>query len=215
MRQGRAFLIGFLEIAGFCAAAERPKQCRLELPVYDAHGNRLRYTLHSVKARGVDLLKMTDPKFRVLAGTDLLMVPETLVSRLTELDLGLQIGSRVVERAVKLLGCPQKVSIVDGSLAADAVGTSLVVGRLTGCDLSGDWWIRAAPMFGIRMNRDHHEGVISPTDGRITMISSFDGVRHMVIVGKAKLPVKALAIDITEGGANDLGVIDLKDACPK
>ncbi len=111
--------------------------------------------------------------------------------------------------------CPQRVSLRFG--VADAYGDvsfQTVRGRLSGCKFTGDWWIRAMPMFGTYSPPMPVEGWIQE-DGSFSISGQMDGERYIVIIGKAKSPLKTVGIDVTAGRAADAGVIDMSSACPK
>jgi len=100
-------------------------------------------------------------------------------------------------------------------LGTGDVAWSVIKGRINGCTLAGDWWIRAVPMFGSQDSPIIHEGFINLSDGAFWIPSSIHGERHIIVIGRDKEPLKVLAFDAAEGGKNDVGAVDLSNSCPK
>jgi len=88
-----------------------------------------------------------------------------------------------------------------------------VTGRLSGCKFVGDWWVRAAPMFGGH-DRVHVVDGYVESDGTFWLVLEVYGVRHLLIVGKGKEPLKVIGVDVTIGQNIKLGVVDLSGQCP-
>ncbi len=115
---------------------------------------------------------------------------------------------------ISITACQGRVSVEYGERDTGAdVAWSVVNGQLRGCQLKGDWWIRAMPMFGCHAGQSF-EGYIDPTSGRFSFACS-RGERHIVIVGRGKEPIKAVAVDVVAGGDNDMGVVDITGLCPE
>lgn len=128
-----------------------------------------------------------------------------------------------VEKEITLYSCEQQREsfVVDenlptGDMAVDWFERS---GRLKGCSLDKDWWIRSSPLFAIppRIDPDlfsTFDGTIEAATGEFTIRARF-GVRHMLVVGRGNEPVKVFAVNLDAGSADhDLGEFDLSDACP-
>jgi hypothetical protein len=127
-------------------------------------------------------------------------------------------GTKIVMR-VALMHCQQRMSVEYGGIR-EGLGTgdvrwSRISGKITGCKLVGDWWIRAVPMFGSHDSPVIHEGFINLSDGVFSIVSTIHGERHIIVIGRDKEPLKVLGFDAAEGGRNDIGVIDMRDSCPK
>ena len=141
-----------------------------------------------------------------------LYFPKDLLSLTLRIAFRNRQGVRHFDR-VTLLDCIQRVSLVAGQLdSGDDVWATTIKGRIVGCKLSGDWWIRAVPMFGPQQSLSH-EGVIRPTDGVFHITGSLVGVRHLLIVGKNGRPAKSFATNVTVGAANDVGPLDISGSC--
>lgn len=215
-RTGLLCLAGLLAACGNTAAPMPP--CYVDIPLYDARGNRLSYTVVAVTPEGekkVDLLTFPEPQYRITAKGQRLYFPVKWVGgRRIEITLKAETGGTVVGR-IALMDCQQRTSMQDGLLDTGFdVSTSTVRGRFTGCRIEGDWWISAMPMFHGQEYPLLHEGYIH-SDGAFSITSSMQGQRHVFVVGKGKDPVKAFAADVVIGGKNELGDIDLSGSCPK
>jgi len=53
------------------------------------------------------------------------------------------------------------------------------------------------------------------SDGAFWVVLEVYGVRHLLIVGKGKKPLKVIGVDVTIGQNIKLGVVDLSGQCPK
>lgn len=192
--------------------------CYVDIPLYDARGNRLSYTVVAVTPEGektVDLLKFPQPQYRIVrSGERLYFSKEWVGGRPIEVTLRTPMGEEVVR--IALMDCQQRTSIQTGRIETGLDSpVSTVRGRLTGCPIIGDWWVSAMPMFHGQEYPLLHEGVVQP-DGAFRIISSFEGRRHIIVVGKGKDPVKAFAADVVAGGGEvDVDTIDLSGSCPK
>jgi hypothetical protein len=193
--------------------------CYVEVPLYDARGNRLSYRVVAVTPedeKSVNLLTFPQPQDRITAVGERLYFSERWVGgRRIEITLKAGTGRTVMGR-IALMGCQQRTSLEDGWLDTGLdVPTSTVRGRFTGCRIAGDWWVSAMPMFHGQESPMLHEGFIR-SDGVFWITSSMTGQRHIIVVGRGKSPVKAFAADVVTGGAKiELGDIDLSAACPK
>jgi hypothetical protein len=110
--------------------------------------------------------------------------------------------------------CPQRASIRVGE--SELYGDVLYVtirGRASGCRFSGDWWIRAMPMFGTSSSQPALDGYIQQ-DGTFALSGQMQAERHLVVFGRDKQPVKAIGVDVTVGKDNDVGIVDLAGSCP-
>ncbi len=214
----KTYLLCFAVLLAGCSKAAPLPPCYVDVPLYDARGNRLSYKLVSVTPEGgkdADLLTFADPQYRVTPKGERLYVSKKFVgARRIEVTLKSETGSTVVAR-IAVMDCQQRTSLSDGRLDTELdVFASTVRGRFTGCPMAGDWWVSAMPMFHGQEYPLLHEGYIQP-DGVFWITSSMQGQRHMIVVGKGKLPVKVFAADIVIGGKNELGDIDLSASCPK
>lgn len=100
------------------------------------------------------------------------------------------------------------------TLHKDMVGGGFV-GHLSGCEFTGDWWVRAMPMFGPPGEAWAYDGHIR-SNGDFTLGGKMPGVRHMLVVGKGKQAIKVVALDVAVGiTRNDAGNIELGGTCPQ
>ncbi len=53
------------------------------------------------------------------------------------------------------------------------------------------------------------------SDGAFWLVLDAYGVRHVLIIGKGREPVKVIGLDVTVGKKIDAGVIDLNGQCPR
>ncbi len=202
--------------AGVVAAADQRPPCSLDLPTYDAVGNRLAFKIISVSPReeGVNLLTSKPRGFSLVVDENRLYFSENLIAKGPfKITLGDQTGRRLT-RSVVLTGCQGRISFQYGERAtALDVGWVTVNGRIVGCALHGDWWIRALPMFGGH-DGPTFEGYIDAKTGRFSL-NCIRGERHIVIIGKDTQPLRVLGTNVIMGGKNDIGTTDLSGLCPK
>jgi hypothetical protein len=115
-----------------------------------------------------------------------------------------------------LVDCQQRNSLRYGQeFDGFDVAWSTISGHLSGCQFTGDWWVRAMPMFGGPGAAWAYDGHIR-SDGKFSISGNMPGVRHMIVVGKDKQPIRVIAVDVTVGIAeNEAGSVDLTGLCPK
>lgn len=215
---GILLLIAFVTI-GVAHGLESLPTCFVDLPVYDATGKRLVSQITAVTPEGeraTDLLTIREAKYRVVNRGERLYFPQGLIGmRRIEVTLTGK-GGRSIRTRIALMGCQQRVSLEDGILDREIdVSFSTVRGRVVGCRLAGDWWIRGMPMAGTNESPIIHEGFIDLADGVFSINSSFRGERHIFVIGKDNEPVRAFAVNVVSGGNTDAGTIDLRGLCPK
>ncbi|MEW5978836.1 MAG: hypothetical protein AB1898_23830 [Acidobacteriota bacterium] len=192
--------------------------CFLEVAVYDPHGMRLPFRItgvHPPKGNDTRINLLTDNRSegRISARGDRLFFPESAIHR--SLRIALSDGKAVlVTDEITLWSCQQRWSVQHGILETgfDTAWT-LIKGRVGGCSITGDWWLRALPMFGAVSLT--YEGYVSPRNGSFRIAVGNMGGRHILIIGKDRAPVKTLAVDVVGGGDNDVGLVDLSGSCPK
>ena len=210
-----AVMIGLAATAG-CADDPRPP-CFLELPVYDPTGNQLDFRVTGVVKEGdktADFLR-TQGEFRMTVSGDRVYFPKRLANGLrVEVTLENKKGRKIIQR-VPLLSCEQRTTVRYGQSDSGAdVFVSTAEGRLSGCRLDGDWWVRSMPMFGTPDDSAAMQGYVRRSDGFFRVFAP-SGERLIVVVGKGKEPIKMLAVNVTAGAKNAIGVVDLSGSCPK
>ncbi|MDX1982834.1 MAG: hypothetical protein SFV51_21370 [Bryobacteraceae bacterium] len=114
--------------------------------------------------------------------------------------------SRTTIPTVEFNSCRQRVSIVHNARGEGTV--SAVRGRITGCSVSEDWWVRAMPMSDVSIGPSRYEGILDEA-GNFELIAVMPGIRHFLVIGKGRTPLKAIGFDVSEGGSTDLGSLDL------
>lgn len=193
------------------------QECFVHVPMFDAVGNGIPVTLREARIAGqrnVNLLNSADGGVRITSEGDLIRFPRGLIGAVIELDL--QVNRRLTtRRKVTLMDCRQRTSLQHGQLDSGAdVRASRLKGRLVGCSLSDEWWIRAMPLFGGHEDPASYEGFIDPSNGSFSLVASLRGERHIIVIGRNKDPVKVIAANVEVGGMNDLGTIQLSGLCP-
>ncbi|MGA2436645.1 MAG: hypothetical protein ABSG25_15325 [Bryobacteraceae bacterium] len=205
----------FLAATGMCSDSAK-LDCSVQLPAYDEIGNRIQLKITSVARDGMihpNLLTTTGDFHMMVHGQSLDFSSAALRHRI-DVTYITPDGKKLTTRLV-LMACHQRASLEYGNLdsEADVIG-STITGRITGCKLNGDWWIRAMPMFG-QCTEGLVEGYIRQADGMFQLDGNMWGDRHIIVIGKGKEPVKAFAVNVTVGGLhNDVGTIDLSGSCP-
>jgi hypothetical protein len=194
--------------------------CRLHVPVYDARGFPLPFRVSevgldvdgkvvSLHGRRIDGILTTIAENRVLFSSERI-VGRRGIRVVLEGPKGARITSQVV-----VMSCEQRHSLVYGQedSGLDVAG-GVISGRLSGCAFSGDWWLRSIGLFG------GHEGMVAD-DGAVQADGSFripiaaTGVRRIVVIGKGRMPVKSVAVDVISGRPVEMGVVDLSGVCPQ
>lgn len=212
------YSLGCLVLVGLSTACSlaQPKPCSLELPTYDPQGNRIEAWATGVNwlgDRGTDLLR---DRSRSMSTTgDRIVFPKSALGRSIEVTMKTAEGKTFKAR-LELTSCKQRASLRYGQLDRGLdVAWSSLRGRIVGCPLIGDWWVRAMPMYGGYAEPSVYEGYIDTHDGSLLLEAAFRGERHIVIIGKGKDPVRAFGVNLVVGADNDIGAVDLTGSCPK
>ena len=198
-------------------ATEPRLPCFLEVAVYDPRGTRLPFKITAVNPVGntkINLLTDKRTKGQLSAKGDRLLFSDSVIRREVEITVSdTQRTSISIKKEITLWSCQQRLSVQHGVLDTgyDAA-CSLISGRVSGCSFTGDWWIRATPMFeGGSLT---YEGYINPEKGSFQIAVGTRGGRHILVIGKDRSPVKVLAIDVVGAGTTDAGTLDLSASCP-
>ena len=88
----------------------------------------------------------------------------------------------------------------------------IVKGRIAGCPIAAEWWVRLVPMFGSEQSSVIWDAKVGG-DGRFQFRSPQSGVRHILLVLKDRMLVASRAVDLTQGQLHDLGTIDVSSGC--
>ena len=192
--------------------------CEVELKVVDGHGDSQHFSLTRVELIGTNvdllqhsaLLKFGSGKVYKLT----FMEHKYAVRGPIALFLSVN-GKKAIKKVVTIGGCPQRLSIVvdPGLLGPEDSVNMILVGKIKGCAITGDWWVRVYPMFGLEVTEASVEGTIKP-DGGFVASGFMGGQRGLLIIGRGKQPIKVIGLDVYTGKTNQLGVIDLASSCP-
>jgi hypothetical protein len=210
-------LLLVIMVAGCTGCNAETRVCHADFPVFDPEGNRLAFDIVLVRPEdyeGINLLRPNEfGNPYESRGSRLYFGKELVPSRTLVVELENDDRLRV-STSFAPFDCQQRVSLRFGnSDSGRDVSATLIRGRLSGCDIKGDWWIRAAPMFGKYGNPVSDHSSVSAEDGSFWVVAK-GGVRHIVSIGKGRSVVRSVEADVTEGTRNDVGVIDLSQYCP-
>jgi hypothetical protein len=218
-------LLALLGMLSFVSCTASPTlHCFLELPVYDAQGNRLNFEVSRVTAieppEKDDLLRSNGPHRMIWKDSRLYYSQGVYLTGIeVTLDGGKDSRGRSIQftEKVALSDCQQRTSLQYGYRDAGLdVAATTVRGRISGCPLDGDWWIRAVPMFGAQASAMVvYEGYLHKSDGSFRITASMQGERHIVVIGRGRAPIASIGVDVVKGGQNnDVGTVDLRGKCP-
>lgn len=209
-------LVGILLVsfASMGRADEQP--CVLEVPVFGPTGSKLDFKITALMGDAdSDVNALASPsrgaKFGAVGSR--LLFPKPMLGRSVRIKLEDAMHDTVLVK-IPLFDCRQRTSARWGfNYGSNAdVWAQTVKGRMSGCQFSGDWWIRAMPMFGYP--GAVHEGMVQP-DGSFSLTASLDGERYVIVFGRNREPVKAIGVNVAAGMTNDIGKVDLSGSCPK
>ena len=184
VRLGGKILAEMTIFTGLLSAASSTLPCFVDLPLYDAQGNRLAFAVVKVTAleppeKG-DLLKSSGPHRMVWKDNRLYFSQGIPVTGLElTLDGGRDGQGRSMRfiRKIELFACQQRTSLQHGNREAgvDVSGT-VIKGRIYGCPLDDAWWIRALPMYGAQDRPTVvYDGYLRKSDGSFEIRSSMRG----------------------------------------
>lgn len=207
----------FLLSAAASNAQEPAAPCVLEVPVYSPSGDLLPFRVTRVtpwKDKGRNLLSIGRVfKTTTANGYRIIFSSDRIVSREIEVTLEDPKGVTVKTHFV-VPSCRLRISLFLGQsdTGTDITGIGMT-GQLKGCKFEGDWWVRAVPMFGGHDRVFAVDGYVH-SDGNFWLVFAYT-VRHVLIIGKGKEPIKTIALDVLSDKRINLGVIDLTGSCPK
>jgi hypothetical protein len=209
-----AILLLFCCTHSACAAQ---KDCVIQFAVYDPAENSLDFRVTRVSAEKggqVDLLQGS-PKIFTVQGNLLSFSDRRILGRSLEIQLEGPKGAKLSRTAV-VAACRLRFPIFYGVFDSGSdVNGIFVKGRVSGCSFRGDWWVRSFPMFGGHEGwADYPVDAFVESDGTFSLVLGALGVRRILVVGRGKEPLKAVAINVTQGKNSDVGVIELKGLCP-
>jgi hypothetical protein len=217
----KSLLACWLAFAGVSAnsQAARPP-CTLEMAVYDPTGGRLpvKVTRVSVKdgSTRIELLGNAVDGIAVTSSGDKVLFSSDRIVGKRPLDVALEgPGGKRISSQVFVTACQQRRSLFLGESDSGLdVAFVSIAGRLSGCQLAGDWWVRAVPMFGGHDGTTAEDGYVGP-HGAFSLQVAPVGVRRILVIGQGRQPVKSIGFDVTLGRSQDLGRVDLAGSCPQ
>ncbi|HKW65235.1 MAG TPA: hypothetical protein VJN89_21970 [Candidatus Acidoferrum sp.] len=198
-------------------AQQPPAPCVVEIPVYGPSGDRLSFQIESVSPKGnsnVNLLSIANDELRTTAKLGRISFSSgKVVGHDFEVTLRGPNGA-LIKTSFKVASCRLRWSLFYGTseTGADVWGID-VTGQLKGCTFDGDWWVRTVPAFGGHEGANLLDGNVE-SDGKFRIIIEEYGVRHFLIIGKGKEPLKVIGLNVTSGKHAEAGVIELKGLCP-
>jgi hypothetical protein len=229
----RLAILAVICCSGSIGQGVRP-ECFVELPVFDPLGNKVPFEITTVQTEdeGPNLLLPGHSKPQAAADGGRLyfakawlhngLVNVTLrASDAADLKKTLNLtrlkGDLKLKTALELNTCEQRTSLRIGTKDTESeVLGARIEGRVSGCQLDKDWWIRAMPMFGGHDKLSVYEGIIHMSEGSFVIEAAMRGERHIVIIGKGKQPITAFGVDVMSGGGKtNVGVLDLAKICPR
>ncbi len=206
--------------AGFGQHGEACPQPRIEIPVYNEFGHRLRFKIEKLVPSQYVKQEADNPGwlarngFRPRIEGDWVFGLPPLQEYVVTLR-GPQ-GDQLTRKVYSFTTCVQRASQVvitgrhQGSIGD--VEHDEVVGRLIGCRFIGDWWVRLVPIHGHK--EPSAEGAVQ-RDGRFAVPGHFATRSYALVIGFEHSIVKSVAASIhLEDGKTDVGRIDLKGTCP-
>lgn len=200
-----------------CIGAATQDVCVVQVPLYNYDGRRAAATIVRVSPTerpDVNLLSGTLPGAKFTVAGDRLSFPKALLQQSVRVTFQNPQG-QTSGGTLPLFTCRQRTSFLWGfGKSTLDVNSTTVEGRLRGCLFTGDWWVRAMPIFGGHNYQAVFEGAVD-ANGAFWLAGGMMTERHLIIVGREREPVKALAYDVLEGGKNNIGTVDLSGACPK
>jgi len=209
-------LMLFLMCSATSHAQEPSMACPVDVRVYSPSGDLLPYKIIQVTATGGhagNLLKAKKADVVLSNNGKTIVFPSNrIVTREIEVVLEDQRKQTLTTRFI-VNSCPLRRSLFAGAspILADTTGFP-VSGQLKGCSFDGDWWVRAVPMFGGQEKLFVIDGHVS-SGGRFWLTLAYS-VRHLIVIGKGKNPIKVLGVDVATDQPIDAGLIDVSNQCP-
>jgi hypothetical protein len=209
-------------VARACWSGPSAQGCALEVPVYDRMANRLAFAITAVKEKdsGSDFLA-ADRHHRMKASGEWLYFPEVDLQRSFLITLS-DAKSRKITVQVPLLDCHQRASVAYptedlteyGGVRLDPENITTVSGRLAGCRIAGDWWVRMTPIFGQGGAAGYIDGYVEG-DGLVAVKAIMSPGRYIIVIGKDQHPIKTLAVGVSAHKEVNVGEVDLSASCPQ
>lgn len=209
--------------------------CVLEVAAHNPAGLEVSASIRSVSPEGMpgNLLDLGDDLRSALGRNELgrfflgiavegqrVFFPRDLADHMIPIQIVVSgEGGGSTLATVTLTHCRQRVSLfVDVENPPDARFVSFIQGKLVGCRLTGDWWLRGMPLFQAEVY-PYLEGHVTTEDG-LFWIQASEPVRHVLVFGRGQEPLFTTAIDVPLspiGVGQDiaLGNVDIGSSCPE
>jgi hypothetical protein len=210
----RIAVLTIASAASVCAQLD----CSVEMPVYDQYGKRLAFRIASVRPVAVTSEGSVDRRvigtYRVAATGASIEFAKSWLQ--TDGFVANLVGpeSAKIDVKVPVGRCRYRQSTVYGRNDTGAdVNFSVISGRIIGCRMEGDWWVRAVPMFGGGAFVGSFEGFVNRASGEFELAASMSGQRHVVLVGRDSDVIRTISINVVVGGKNKIAPIVLTTGC--
>lgn len=200
---------------------DHPRDCVtiVDVPVYDAAGNRIPWTVEHVAPTQYLERDSKDPGWLASQG----FRPRVSGNQISGLPAGQYAirlrgpNGQMVRRTITVFyACKQRAAqVVDLSAPEGSIGDSAhgaVKGRFTNCRFSGDWWVRLVQMHG--NSEPSFEGVINSA-GEFEIPGYFRPARYMLVLGFGKEPLFVTGVNLRNNGdVISLAPMDAGRVCP-
>lgn len=221
--------IGLAAVGSALAVGAPLPPCFVDLPVFNEYGHRIDGAILSVSLQGVpesDLLHpITDKRraFHVKIVGQRIYFEKSLVD-FVPLRIEFRSRFRNGQRKpmahsviVPVFDCRQTFTLQQGEsgMESEAVITR-IEGRIVGCSVDRNWWVRVVPMFGGQDlgAQSIFDGYLDVDTGVYRVVAPLRGVRQIVIIGRDDKTIGAFGVNLTRGKRNeDMGDVDLRAAC--
>lgn len=194
-------------------------ECPVDISLHDAVGRELQFAITGAtpvvgERPGADLLKLKNRRIAYVDGRRLVLGSDDVVGRFLRVRVSISDGREDTFTFV-VTQCPQRSSfrVGEAEQGIGDVSMNSIKGRLTGCIITRDWWIRVMPMFGSVTEAAIAEGRIE-TNGVFSVVGDLQGERQIVVIGRGDQPVHAFGFNVTSAAVNRTGDIDISSRCP-
>lgn len=218
--------LSFVLVTSACARELPP--CFIEFAAYGPAGEPAAFRITSVQIQqndGIEGLgldaKFDGQEYRILErGSRLYFSEQYLFEAPWQVTLTSDIGEEAVKEITVRSCSQQRESLFIGKPVDDSKSEWVEKsGRITGCPLDVDWWIRSSPLFGsppgpTRLPTDTFDAYFDHESG-VFVIRAQRYLRQLVTVGYRSAPVKVFAVNLDDKVADsDLADFDLSGSCP-
>lgn len=196
----------------------RDRQCTCEFRVFSRNGQRLPF-----RVEAVTLVDRDSDGWKRSGSMDGSRVwfPAATIGSVVRVRLSDEAGHKL-DKQVSLTACNQRTSFLYVSRNEEKEHPAFEIsGRLTGCRLNSQWWVRAMDMFGEMTGGQlafggmptARDGFLDAVTGEFTIPLGSAGTQ-IVVVGFDKHPLASFAAGTVERSPGRLGSIDISGVCP-